>query len=71
MKECISITRDSMTKSRTFLEQSSLPSDLPRLLGSHEILVSVTAPDLVGGQHEVTHSWGSVTPVDKSVFVIA
>ena len=70
MKESISITRDSMTQSWTFFEESSLPRDLSRLLGGQEILVSVTAPDLVGGQHEVTYSWSSMTPMDKSIFVI-
>ena len=71
MKECISITRDSVTQTRTLLEESSLPGELARPPGSHKILVRVRAPDLVGQQHEVNHSWSSVTPVDKPVFVIA
>ena len=70
MKEGVSITRHPVTKPRPLLEQPPLPDQVPGLLSGGDVLVSVPAPHRVGGQQEVDHTRGTVTPVDQPVLVI-
>ena len=70
MKESIAVTGHSMTKARTFPEESSLPDHLPGPESCGEIFPVLRSPDLVGGQQEVNHARGAVTEVNQSVSVV-
>ena len=87
VEECVSVPRDPVTEAGPLLDEAPLPDQLPPAPGGHQVLVRVSAPHLatavstrvcdgwvthlVGRQHEVTHSRGSVTPVHQPVLVIA
>ena len=71
MKEGVAIARHSVTKARTLLEQPPLPDQVPRPLGSGDVLVSVSAPHTMSCQHQVTYTRSPVTPVDKAIFIVS
>ena len=58
-----------MTKTIAFPEEASFPDELTSLGGRVQVSTCWAGP--VPKQQRMHHTWGSVAPMDETVFIIA